>query len=332
MDDLQYQLIIQFLEGELNDDEKLRMEEWRIASTKNESRFQEIKFLWEKSKLTQTTAKDISIDVDAALRNVHRQLPQPAKVVNLRRRFIQISVAALAIFLAGLFWMLNSSSVKTIEVQTLANEQKEVILPDESIVWLNENSHLSYPESFDKNKREVVMNGDLVFEVTPNKQKPFIVKSKELEIQVLGTKFNVASPTNLNTNAFVHVLHGKVKVQKDDLSGKSVTLEKGMSVVLNKEDELALTDEFSPNRLFWLNKKLEFDRTPLKDVLTDLKYIFKINLEVENPKILECQFTGVFDDKITIDEILEMLGLVFIAEIEKINSNHFKIEKGTCQN
>ena len=331
MENLQYQLIIQFLEGKLDNKEKSSLQQWRTASPENETRFQEVKFLWQKSKLTQSSAAKISIDVDAALKNVHRQLPQPTKVVHLRRRrFIQISSAAAMVFLAGLFWMLNSSSTEMMKVKTFANEQKEVILPDESTVWLNENSQLSYPKNFEKNKREVMMEGNLVFEVTPNKQKPFIVKSNELAVQVLGTKFNIISPNNTNTNSFVYVLHGKVQVQRDDLSGNQVILKKGMSAVLDKKDALSLTDDFSTNRLFWLNKKLEFDHTSLKDVFADLENIFKVKLEIENPKTLKCEFSGNFDKSITVDKLLEMMTVIFGVEIEKINSTHFKIKKGTC--
>ncbi|MFK8007591.1 MAG: FecR family protein [Saprospiraceae bacterium] len=331
MEGLEYQLIIKFLEGELNAEEKSKFKDWQNATPRNEKRFQEVKFLWEKSNLTKPFQKEISIDVDAALANVHRQLPQtqPAKVVNLRRRFIQISAAAAVILFAGLFWMLNSS-VEMIEIKTLANEQKKVILPDESIVWLNENSQLTYPKNFEENKRAVAMNGDLVFEVTPNKQKPFIVKSEELAVQVLGTKFNVISPNNKNTNSFVHVLHGKVSVQRDDFSGNKVILEKGMSAVLDKKDALSLTNEFSANRLFWMNKTLVFDQTRLEDVVADLENIFKTKLEVENLNVLNCEFTGTFDDSITIEKLLEIMTAIFGIEIEKINSTHFKIKKGTC--
>jgi len=128
----------------------------------------------------------------------------------------------------------------------------------------------------------------------------------------------------------VHVLHGKVKVQRDELSGNQVVLEKGMTAVLDEKDALSLTDGFSPNRLFWLNKKLEFDETSLKDVFADLENIFNIKLEVENWNIAKCVFSGSFDDSITVEKLLEMMTLVFDAEIEKINPTHFKIKKGKC--
>ena len=331
MKNLRYLLIIRYLQNELKEEEKSKFEQWRSASSENEKHFQEVKFIWQQSKSAAAFESEVSVDIDAALANVHRQLPQTAKVVNFnRRRLLRISAAAAVAFLVSLFFLFPSSTPDLIVVTTSDSEQKQVTLPDESIVWLNENSQLTYPESFEKKTREVRMIGDLVFEVTPNKQKPFIVKSQELAVEVLGTKFNVSSPKLNNTNAFVHVLHGKVKVQRDDLSGNPVILGAGMSAVLDKKNALSLTEDFSVNRLFWLNKELQFDHSSLKEVFADLEYIFKVKLEIENPKMLECEFSGKFDDSISIEKLLDMMTVIFDAEIEKINSTHFKIKKGTC--
>lgn len=328
------QLIIQFLEGKLSSEAAAALTQWRNAQPENENHFQEVKFLWKKSSLTKSFAPPISIDVKAALENVHQQLPQhaPPKIISLRRRFTQISTAAAVILLAGMFWWGNAGSVDFIEVSTMAGERKEVRLPDETMVWLNENSTLIYPENFGKKERNIKMNGNLVFEVTPDKRRPFIVKSDDLAVQVLGTKFNVISNNNENTNSLVHVLHGKVKVQRDDLSGNQVILEKGMSAMLNQKDSLFQTNAFSANRLFWLNKKLVFDNMSLDKVVEDLEYIFEAKLDIENPKILPCSFTAKFGETITIPEILEMMTVVFGVEIEEIKSNHYKIKKGNLCN
>lgn len=332
MGEIRYQLIIQFLQDELSTQERKELQEWRNASSENEQQFQEVKFLWTQTPNVQSIIPEPTIDLDAALQKVHQQLPQEpsAKVIPLRRRFMQMTAAASIIFMAGFFWWLQTNTVSMVTVSTLANEQKEVVLPDNSIVWLNENSQLTYPEYFDKSNRTINMNGDLVFEVTHNKQSPFIVKSSDLMVQVLGTKFNVVSQNDENKNSFVHVLNGKVAVQKEDHSGKKLTLQKGMSAVLNPSGSLSLTDDFSPNRLAWLHKSIEFNQNTLADVFADLEYLFKLKIEVENPKILNCAFTGKFDKDTSIDDILDMMKIIFNITTEKPNLNHIKIKKGTC--
>ncbi|SHN45438.1 FecR family protein [Chitinophaga sp. CF418] len=67
----------------------------------------------------------------------------------------------------------------------------QVILPDGTKVWLNAASTLKYPQRFNANTRTVELTGEAYFQVTPNKTKPFIVKSSDQEIKVLGTQFNL---------------------------------------------------------------------------------------------------------------------------------------------
>lgn len=334
MEDFRYQNIIRFLQNELDGTEKKALAQWRAASTENEKRFQEVKFLWEKSKLTAPLSKNVNIDVAAALANVHDRLPgkSSAKIINLRKRFVRVAAAAAVVLMVGVFWMVQPSSVQMAEVTTTGNEQKKVVLPDKSIVWLNGNSTLTYPEKFGKNNREVRMEGDLVFEVSHNKEKPFIVKTDDLAVKVLGTKFNINSSKNNNAASFVHVINGKVKVQRDDLVGNQLILEKGMSGMLNQQDSLFITKEFSPNRLFWLNKELVFDGMPLEKVIEDLEYVFDVKIEVDNPAILNCPFAGKFGEGITVEEILESMTYIFNVEIENKESQFFKINKGDlCQ-
>ncbi len=334
MNDLQYQYILQFLEGTLDDDAQASLKEWREKSPENEAAFEETKFLWQQAKLTQSVASTTKIDVEAALKKVHPQLTSSAKLVDLRkRRFTRIAAVAAsvaALFLLGLFWLVSPTNSELLVIRTAENEQKKFTLPDESTVWLNENSELYYPEIFPKNNRAVTMKGDIVFEVTPNKQKPFIVKSDLLAVQVLGTKFNVITSNFEDLKSYVHVLHGKVKVQRADLSGNQIILEKGKSASLSEKDMLTLSEEFSANRLFWLNQKMAFDRRPLNAVFSDLEYVFKVKLEIENPKILDCPFSGKFDDSVTVEELLEMMTTIFGIEIEKIDAAHYKIKKGNC--
>ena len=331
MKDIQYQLISRFLEGEASAEEQQTLSEWRAAAAENEKRFQEISFLWKNAKQTKSFEKPISVDVDAALKKVKQQLDPTTKGINSRRRILRFAAAAASIvFAIGLLWFVNSNNgIEMLEVTTLANEKIEVLLPDSSIVWLNENSALSYPKKFVGNHREVLMHGEAIFEVTHNPTKPFIVEADQLRVQVLGTRFNVISNQE-NQNNFVHVIRGKVQVQKKVVAAQQVILEKGMTAMYDqKTKRLQLTNEFSANQLFWQNKTLTFKEANLEKVFSDLESAYKIKININNTDLLTCPFSGTFRAQ-TIDEVFELLQFIYQFEITKSTENYYQINKGLC--
>jgi len=92
-----------------------------------------------------------------------------------------------------------------------------ITLSDGSVVWLNSGSYLIYPQEFSRKKREVYLAGEAYFEVTENTDKPFIVTTDDIEIEVLGTTFNVNSyPENKDVETVL--VEGSVKVSRSDAS------------------------------------------------------------------------------------------------------------------
>ena len=67
------------------------------------------------------------------------------------------------------------------------------VLPDGTTVYLNTNSKIIFPKRFEKNKREITLKGEAFFEVTKDKNRPFIINVNEAQVEVLGTSFNILS-------------------------------------------------------------------------------------------------------------------------------------------
>lgn len=324
-----YQIIIHFLDGKLSVKEKKALAKWRAAHPDNENQFQEIKFLWQKTKLANKIKTPLKIDVNAALANVHQQLPKTAKVIPLRKRLLQFSAVASVLLVMSLFvWMTFFQSVEIIQVATLANETKQITLPDQSTVWLNENSTLSYPKEFDASQREVTMNGDLVFEVTHNSLQPFMVTTNDLTVKVLGTKFNVQSSGTNSIPSIVHVLDGKVQVQKKKGPTNKVLLTKGMTALLD-QDQLTLTESFFSNQLFWFTNTLSFESVTLEKVIQDINQAYQIDIALTNATVRSCLFTGTFKAK-TSAAIIESLQLIYGFDVKEINSTTPQLNNGTC--
>ena len=88
-------------------------------------------------------------------------------------------------------------------------------LADGSKIWVNANTRVVYPVTFDDKKREIYVDGEIYIEVSPEEKRPFIVKSKKMDIRVLGTKFNVSTYES-NEGVSVVLVSGKVNVRTDN--------------------------------------------------------------------------------------------------------------------
>ena len=88
-------------------------------------------------------------------------------------------------------------------------------LADGSKIWVNANTRVVYPVTFDDKKREIYVDGEIYIEVSPEEKRPFIVKSKKMDVRVLGTKFNVSTYES-NEGASVVLVSGKVNVRTDN--------------------------------------------------------------------------------------------------------------------
>ena len=110
------------------------------------------------------------------------------------RTFVAAAVVLLCLSVWAAYLYMQPASIQT--VTTLA-ETRTILLPDGTSVTLNHYSSLSYPKQFKSDNREVELSGEAYFEVSKNKKHPFIVQTETIDVQVLGTHFNVdAYPDN----------------------------------------------------------------------------------------------------------------------------------------
>src|SRR5690606_8328137 len=120
---------------------------------------------------------------------------------------------------------------QTTTIRTAYGEQRQVLLPDSSRVWMNALSTLSYPADFGNHRRDVEISGEVYFEVRRDPVKPFLVKTGELSVQVLGTQF-LLNAYEEEPEIRVSLLTGRVAVQQWDKTG---ILKPGEQLVLNRK-------------------------------------------------------------------------------------------------
>jgi transmembrane sensor len=172
----------------------------------------------------------------------------------------QISYKPIALSAAGNVMLTNT-------ISTPKGGQWKVTLPDGTKVWLNSLTSFSYPESFAQQKKRVVsLQGEAYFEVARDKTHPFIVRTNNQTVEVLGTHFNINSYTD-EQSIKTTLSEGRVKVST--LSGKMKMLKPGhQSIVTDQEIEVKEVDV--NEMLAWKNGYFQFNDEPINSVMKKL--------------------------------------------------------------
>ena len=200
-----------------------------------------------------------------------------------------------------------------------------VHLPDGTSVTLNHYSSLSYPERFKSDNREVELSGEAYFEVAKDKDKPFIVKTKEQSIEALGTKFNVSAyPTDslLTTT----LLEGSVLLTTQNLLHPMV-LKPNEQFVYNKRTRSALLQQVDANRFVsWTTGYYYFPEQSLEAILYRLSHVYGVQFTVKSEALKRRTFTGTFYRGQSIKDIMEIIHLSIPVRY-KIDDHHVTISE-----
>lgn len=186
-----------------------------------------------------------------------------------------------------------------------AGQRTQLTLPDGTQVWLNACSNLYYPTQFNQKERKVILKGEAYFDVTPNKEKPFIVETEQYQIEVLGTQFNVEA-YNGSQDFETALMKGVVKViSKSDLK-QTVILKPNEKVnILNGNLKVGKIDDFSTYR--WKEGLICFQKASFQSIMTEFEKHFNVEIIIKNKKLLEYSFTGKFRQADGLDYALNIL-------------------------
>jgi ferric-dicitrate binding protein FerR (iron transport regulator) len=243
-------------------------------------------------------------------------------------RKLLIRIAASVIVVAGLGALIFSivSGGRNSNLITLAAgvDQKNVIvsLPDGSNVWLNRNSTVSYSKEFGKDKRALTLTGEAFFEIAPDTENPFVIEAGKGKITVVGTTFNVIS-NNEEDEAEVYVTSGKVMLS--DNSGNKGTLLEPEFVGKIGEGTPSVSVNKNPNYLSWKTDLLVFDNEKLDVVFKDLKKVYNITIDTNDPDILNSSITATYDRE-PADTIIDLICTTFTLSYRK-DGNIYHLSK-----
>lgn len=229
-----------------------------------------------------------------------------------KRRYplsIRIFSAAATVALLCIIGWFAYEYVQPISMQTISTlaETKTVRLPDGTKVTLNHFSTLTYPERFKQTNRMVDLNGEAYFEVSKDKKHPFIVQTKAVDVQVLGTHFNVEAYNNdpeIKTTLF----EGSVAVSNKSNSERIVLLP-NESAIYNKVSKSLVreTTESALEEIAWQKGSFIFNNLPLREIARQLSNSFGVTIHINDTALQNYRITASFNNKENLESILRLL-------------------------
>ena len=238
--------------------------------------------------------------------NIQRGSDTPAeergRVFPIRRIAAWVGAAAAVLimffFARALYRQNDAGQPATADRQLVnvpSNRVRRVVLPDGSTVSLNVGTVFRYPKNFAGKTREVeLVEGQAFFDVKHETEHPFIVKTKNLNITVLGTSFDVSSYKKTG-NTRVSVVTGKVGITMPDEADKTtiMLLPNQQLILSNKTAQLLKQTVPGTDMIAWTKNNFVFEQETLGNVFKALEEEYDTKIKVENPKLL--------DEKITIN-------------------------------
>ena len=257
------------------------------------------------------------IDTKAAKRRLHERIRQNVASRNhaMRPRLALASVlAVLAVaVVAGIsyFTYNNVSAEQMTELYADTGTTRTVTLSDGTQVWLNSNSTLRYPTRFSRRNREVQLDGEAYFKVTRSEGRKFTVTTADMQVEVLGTEFDVDSYDIAGRTSAVTLVSGKVRMSytDDDKLRSSIVLKPNQRAELDASKQLRLFNTSAAKSAgLWKENKIVFDHTSFAKAVRIIENRYNVSVRVNNPRLYDYTFSGTFTDA-DLETMLKFLSL-----------------------
>ena len=296
------ELIASYLTEGLDKNALDELKTWIVASAENRQYFIQQREIW----FSAVNREAASVyNKDKAFENFRNRVESRKKTQSTSRQGFSLSAiwryaAVVAIMIAG--------------------SKTKLYLPDGTLVWLNAGSRMTYSQGFGVDNRKVELEGEGYFEVKRNEKVPFFVKTKDLQLQVLGTKFNFRDYPE-DHEVIVSLLEGKVELNNLLRKEKEAVLAPDERAVLNKANGLLKVESVTAsNASQWTDGYLFFDEELLPDIAKKLERSYNVKIHIANDSLKTFRFYGNFVRREqSIQEVLEAL-----ASTEKMQ---YKIEE-----
>lgn len=293
---MEKEILYRFFEGTASFEEEEQVRVWMEASQENERAFFKERKLFDALLLLGREKKEVEEEAPSI------------RLGTLTKELLKIAgIVLLTLGGSYLYQQLRGyddlSAMQTISVP--AGQRVNITLPDGTNVWLNARTSIQYPLSFNKEKRQVRLNGEAYFEVTKDNKRPFVVQTDKFDVEVLGTKFNVEAYADKNEFETT-LMQGSVKVSSLENPSQTVVLAPDEKL-FSREGALYVVpvDDYSSYR--WKEGLICFRNEPFQGIMKTFEKYYGITILIENKEVWKYFYTGKFRQTDGIDYALRIL-------------------------
>ena len=290
-------LLYRFFEGHASLEDMKVVKEWADASEENAGLLRRERKLF-----------------NAMILAGHSRRTDIQRMRNRRNYFIRefLKIASVIVITvsvtAVLFSIGKDNEDMYLAMQTItvpAGQRVNLDLPDGSNVWLNAGTTMKYPVSFMKGKREVMLDGEAYFEVAHNEKSPFVVRTHAMDVEVLGTKFNVEAYSKKAVFE-ASLMQGKIRVKSSHNEKTAVVLLPNYKTTL-KDGRLVVHKIDDYNVYRWKEGLYCFKSKPFTQIMEDLERYYDLKIQVDKKSIESVALTGKFRISDGLDYALRVL-------------------------
>lgn len=202
-------------------------------------------------------------------------------------------------------------------------KRSTVTFSDGTKAWVNAGSKLAYPVEFSDGKREIYVEGEIYIEVAEDKNTPFIIKTKQMAIRVLGTKFNVNAHESDKINSVV-ILSGSVSIFQNSI-GNNIILEPNQ-MYSTLGDSYSVDNVDASIYISWIEGVFEFESESLKNISKRLERYYGIKIECDID-IAEMKCSGKLDLKDDLTKLMAELSRALPIEFSKNIEGNYNIKR-----
>lgn len=305
-----------FMRGETSPDEEQILSDWLHSPEAEEQLSIYYQKTWQNSdnELVAEVQGRMFEQVKSQMRNATLELNRRKQKRMMRiKRLFQYAAIILLIIGAGIGGHLYTVSLtvpsttdKNYLVQTGKGQRANITLPDGTVVWLNSYTQLHYNENYGTTRRIVSLTGEAYFEVAKDKEKPFIVETEGMNVEALGTTFNVKAYKE-DSRIVATLFSGSVRVSSDKdniiLSpDENATFERSSGkLIMHKLDN-------SSYAKMWRNNDLVFNGETLEEIAILLNRMYNVQIVFKSERIKKHRFSGVICNN-SLDNVIELISL-----------------------
>ena len=310
---MRIELLHRLIAGSTTEEENRELMEWFRQCASQEEFFMLFENVWKDSP--DEMPRDVQ---ERMYRRLNRDLGEEKKTIKVipwhsyfsRKIWQRVAVACIIVVLSlanyNMFHKQKQLSTQNFTVSAEKGQRAFVTLPDSTKVWLNSDTKISYPADYGMKERNVALMGEAYFEVAKNPPKRFIVETKGMQVEALGTAFNINAYKNDN-KIIASLFSGSVRVSYED----HVTILKpheSVKVDLLTRDFFQYEDNTMKDIALWRENEITFDGESLEEIAHIINRLYNTTIYIEDESLKKECYIGTVRNN-SLENFIDIINL-----------------------